>query len=155
MRTGIARVTVAAGGVSEEDFSLGLAELASMGFELLPQQPALVGGDRELVFVLEGDDRAELIAVALAAAHRVFGEAVKPGVATFLSRGSDDDVRGVAAGLGVHVEVTRIEEGGSEVVVVRVPAADLRRVPESRLHTALEAALNAEVRITPVPAPDG
>jgi hypothetical protein len=31
--------------------------------------------------------------------------------------------------------------------VFTLPTADRRRVPESRLHTALEAALNCEVRI--------
>jgi hypothetical protein len=39
-------------------------------------------------------------------------------------------------------------------VIVHVLSADLERVPEGKLHTALEAALNAEVRITTKP-PEG
>ena len=145
---GIARVIVAARDVPEEAFWRGRAELADMGYELLPQSPASVWADREIAFVLEGDDRAELTAEALAAARRAYGDGVRPGVATFLSRGTDADVQGVAAAFGVHVDVTRIEEAGAEVVLVEVSAADLQRVPEGKLHTALEAALNAEVRIT-------
>jgi hypothetical protein len=122
-----------------------------MGHELLPQSPALPGGDREVAFVIEGDDRDQLTEVALAAARRVFGDAARPGVATFLSRGTDADARGVAAAFGVHAEVIRIDDEDGEVVLVHVSASDLQRVPEGKLHTALEAALNAEVRIVRAP----
>jgi hypothetical protein len=152
VRTGIARVAVSARDVSEDDFSHGLGELADMGYELLPPPPSV--GDREVAFVLDGDDGAALSAIAVAAARKVFGEAVRPGAVTFLSRGTDDDVIGVAAALGVDVLVSRVTESGGEVVIVHVLSADLERVPEGKLHTALEAALNAEVRITTKP-PEG
>jgi len=38
-------------------------------------------------------------------------------------------------------------EEGWDVVHVTLCKADLERVPESRVHTALEASLNCEVRI--------
>jgi hypothetical protein len=78
---------------------------------------------------------------------------VQPGIVTFLSRGTDDDARGVASALGLDIKVSRVLEAGAEVVIIHVSAADLARVPESKLHTALEAALNAEVRITTAPPP--
>jgi hypothetical protein len=43
----------------------------------------------------------------------------EPGVVTFISRGTDDDARGVLAGFGLEaVEVERLEEDDDEVVRV-------------------------------------
>jgi hypothetical protein len=70
------------------------------------------------------------------------------GAVTYISRGSDDDALGVLAGLGVTGRVTRTEgTEGWDVVHVEVPERELERVPESRVQTALEAALNCEVHI--------
>ena len=70
------------------------------------------------------------------------------GVLTFVSHGTDDDAHGVLAGFGLTGQVHRYPSGqGWDVVEVTLSRADLRRVPESRIHTALEASLNSEVRI--------
>ena len=153
MRIGIARVVVSARHQSDDELRSGLAALAGMGYELLPQSPTPPGANHEVAFVLDGEDRAALSEVALTAARQAFGDVVQPGIVTFLSRGTDDDARGVAAALGLEVEVSRRMEPGGEVVIIHVSPADLARVPEGRLHTALEAALNAEVRITTAPPP--
>jgi hypothetical protein len=69
-------------------------------------------------------------------------------VVTFVSRGTDDDAHGVLAGFGVTGEITRVQDAdGFDVVSVTLRESDLERVPESRIHTALEASLNCEVRI--------
>jgi hypothetical protein len=149
MRTGIVRVRSAlADAQPEAEFGQRCAALAERGYQLLPAPlrpagPAL----REVAFVLEGDDADALGRLAVAVAREVLADDARVTSVTFLSRGTDDDLRGVARGLGVRVEISRTVEDGEEVIVVGVPAADLRRVPESRLHTALEAASNAEVRI--------
>ena len=71
-----------------------------------------------------------------------------PGVVTFISRGTDDDAFGVLAGFGLTGEIERIPDGdGWDVVHVTLRKSDLERVPESRVHTALEASLNCEINI--------
>lgn len=67
---------------------------------------------------------------------------------TFVSRGTDDDAHGVLAGFGLTGEVERVlGDEGWDIVTVTLRKADLQRVPESRIHTALEASLNCEVHI--------
>ncbi len=60
---------------------------------------------------------------------------------------TNEDARGILEGFGIGGQVSRTVDGDDELVTVTVAGPDLRRVPESRLHTALEAALNCEVRI--------
>ncbi|PRC44450.1 hypothetical protein C6A85_000000100195, partial [Mycobacterium sp. ITM-2017-0098] len=80
-----------------------------------------------------------------------FGVQPAAGVLTYVSRGTDDDAEGVLAGLGLRGQIERIPGGadgpGWDTVKVTVSKDDLKRVPESRVHTALEASLNCEVRI--------
>jgi hypothetical protein len=69
-------------------------------------------------------------------------------VLTYVSRGTDDDAHGVLAGLGLAGEIERVPGNeGWDVIYVTLHAADLERMPESRVHTALEASLNCEVHI--------
>jgi hypothetical protein len=82
---------------------------------------------------------------------KVFGTKPVPGVLTFISRGTDDDAHGVLAGLGLTGDIERLPgDDGWDVVHVTLRKADLERVPESRVHTALEASLNCEVHIRAV-----
>jgi hypothetical protein len=54
----------------------------------------------------------------------------------------------VLAGFGLTGEIERRPgDDGLDVVYVTLRKADLERFPESRIHTALEASLNAEVHI--------
>jgi len=72
-------------------------------------------------------------------------------VLTYVSRGTDDDAHGVLAGFGLTGEISRSPgDAGWDVVQVTLRKADLARVPESRIHTALEASLNCEVHIRTV-----
>lgn len=103
---------------------------------------------REVEVLLAGDDADALQKTVVALCGKAFGADVEPGVLTFISRGTDDDAHGVLAGFGVTGEVHRYPSGeGWDVVEVTLRRADLVRVPESRIHTALEASLNSEVRI--------
>ena len=55
------------------------------------------------------------------------------------------------AGFGLTGVIERIPgDEGWDIVTVTLDRNDLRRVPESRIHTALEASLNCEVRILTV-----
>jgi hypothetical protein len=69
-------------------------------------------------------------------------------VVTYVSRGTDDDARGVLSGFGLTGEIERVPgDHGFDVVYVTLREADLEHIPESRIHTALEASLNCEVHI--------
>jgi hypothetical protein len=69
-------------------------------------------------------------------------------VVTFVSRGTDDDAHGVLSAFGLTGEIARTPgDDGYDVVYVTLREDDLERVPESRVHTALEASLNCEVHL--------
>jgi hypothetical protein len=54
----------------------------------------------------------------------------------------------VLSGFGLTGQVRRSPgDDGFDVVYVTLRQADLERIPESRIHTALEASLNCEVHI--------
>ncbi|OBG40934.1 hypothetical protein A5672_13210 [Mycobacterium alsense] len=100
----------------------------------------------ELLIPAEDGDAARKVAIELCA--RVFGSAAVPGVVTFISRGTDDDAHGVLSGFGLTGEIERVPgDDGFDTVYVTLREEDLERVPESRVHTALEASLNCEVHI--------
>ncbi|GAA2556555.1 hypothetical protein GCM10010409_35000 [Mycolicibacterium diernhoferi] len=103
---------------------------------------------REVEVLLAGDDGETLRAAVVTLCGKAFGDDVLPGVLTFVSRGTDDDAHGVLAGFGLTGDVHRFPSGqGWDIVEVTLNRSDLARVPESRIHTALEASLNSEVRI--------
>jgi hypothetical protein len=54
----------------------------------------------------------------------------------------------VLTGFGITGEIERTPgDEGWDIVEVTLDRSDLERIPESRVHTALEASLNCEVRI--------
>lgn len=103
--------------------------------------------DRVAQMWLRAADPADARTRATAAWRDAFGAEPVVAAVTFVSRGTDEDALGVIAAFGLDGHIERTEEGGEEVVVVTIPAEQRRRAPESRLHTALEAALNCEVRL--------
>jgi hypothetical protein len=100
----------------------------------------------ELLIAAEDVDAAKRTAIELCT--RAFDHTASPGVVTFVSRGTDDDAHGVLAGFGLTGEIVRTPgDDGYDIVDVTLREVDLDRVPESRVHTALEASLNCEVHI--------
>jgi hypothetical protein len=100
----------------------------------------------ELLIAAESGVMAKESAIELCA--KVFGTTPVPGVVTFISRGTDDDAHGVLSAFGLAGEITRAPgDDGYDIVYVTLRDEDLERVPESRVHTALEASLNCEVHI--------
>lgn len=89
---------------------------------------------------------------AVGLCEEAFGVSARLGPVTYISRGTDADAESVLARFDLVGRVQREIRDDGDVVTVMVSAADMRRVPESRLHTAMEAALNAEVRIELVSA---
>ncbi|GGM02692.1 hypothetical protein GCM10007977_000080 [Dactylosporangium sucinum] len=135
------------GTVPATGYEAGLRRLRELGLEVVAS-PAdrLPARNREVELIVAGLDPADVDKhVALCA--DAFGAPATAGVVTYVSRGTDDDARGVLAAFGVDGTVRRLVDGDEELVTVTLAPGDLRRVPESRLHTALEAALNCEVRI--------
>lgn len=131
----------------------GMATLRQLcgriGAEVLDADLSVLPSNRrEVEVLLAGEDADTLREAVVSLCGKAFGPDVRPGVLTFVSRGTDDDAHGVLAGFGLTGDVHRYPSGqGWDVVEVTLDRADLQRVPESRIHTALEASLNSEVRI--------
>ncbi|SEH72189.1 hypothetical protein SAMN04489835_3283 [Mycolicibacterium rutilum] len=154
MRTAVVRVGVdKAGELTPAQLGDGMARLRDAaglaGIEVVDNNlSGLPPQRREVELLITGDDPAELQRTAMQLCANAFGTTPVPGVLTFISRGTDDDAHGVLAGLGLTGEIERVvDEDGWDVVHVTLRRADLERVPESRVHTALEASLNCEVHV--------
>lgn len=155
MRTAVVRVGVdPSGELGPPQLAAGMATLR----ELLADACAeVLGGDqlaelpahrREVEVLIAGSDAEQLQQMVLPLCAKAFGTSPTAGVVTFVSRGTDDDAHGVLAGFGLTGEVERVlGDEGWDIVTVTLRKADLQRVPESRIHTALEASLNCEVHI--------
>ena len=109
---------------------------------------AMPVGRREVQLLIAADDVAAAKQTAIDLCAKAFSTTPVPGVVTFVSRGTDDDARGVLSGFGLTGEIARTPgDDGLDIVYVTLREDDLERVPESRIHTALEASLNCEVHI--------
>jgi len=154
VRTAVVRIGVdRAGELAPTQLRDGMARLRELagpaGFEVVENDLAnLPPQRREVELLIAGDDPAELERRAVELCANAFGTTPVPGVVTYISRGTDDDAHGVLAGLGLTGEIDRGPgDEGWDVVHVTLREKDLERVPESRVHTALEASLNCEVHI--------
>lgn len=149
MATAVIRVIVDPDGtLTRAAYQDGLARLAAQGLEVIAT-PAehLPDRRREIEIIADDLDRGRTAQDYVALCSAAFGPPAELGVTTFISRGTDEDALGVLSRFGVTGEVRRDEDDGEEIVTVTIARAESRRVPESRLRTALEAALNCEVRI--------
>jgi hypothetical protein len=154
VRTAVVRIRVdPAGQLSPAQLSDGMASLRDLaspaGIDVLENNLAVMpAGRREVEMLMAGSDAEELKRNAIALCAKAFGTTPEPGVLTYISRGTDDDAHGVLAGFGLTGEVERVPgDEGFDVVYVTLRKTDLERIPESRIHTALEASLNCEVHI--------
>jgi hypothetical protein len=132
------------------DGMVNLRDLATpAGIDVLDNNlAAMPAGRREVEMLMVGSGPEDLKARAVALCAKAFGTQPEPGVLTYISRGTDDDAHGVLAGFGLTGEITRSPgDDGLDVVHVTLRKTDLERIPESRIHTALEASLNCEVHI--------
>ncbi len=154
MRTAVARVNVDPSGLLtaaqlDQDMStlLGLAD--ELGAEVVQTAlAAMPAARREVQLLIVGSDADTVKQTALDLCARAFGTTPVAGVVTYVSRGTDDDAHGVLSGFGLTGQIRRFPgDDGFDVVYVTLRQADLERIPESRIHTALEASLNCEVHI--------
>jgi len=153
VRTAVVRVDVdPTGRLTPEQLTAGLAVLRDLagqaGIELVATDVAAMPvGRRQVRLLITGAD-TEMVDTGTQLCAKAFDTTPVPGVVTYLSRGTDDDARGVLAGLGLTGEIGRTTGGhGLDVVHVTLDEPDVARVGESRIHTALEASLNCEVHI--------
>lgn len=129
------------------EFLRGVGALRAGGFSLV--EYTAIAGEEPLseVALLRDPDDPWSPEDAASACERSFGVEVTAGPVTYVSRGTDEDAESVLRRFELDGRVRRVTGAEGEIVFVTVSAGDMRRVPESRLHTALEAALNTEVRI--------
>ncbi|HEX3283176.1 MAG TPA: hypothetical protein VHT50_00635 [Mycobacterium sp.] len=154
MRTAVVRVQVdPTGRLTPEQLTDGMANLRELtdatDIDVLENNiAAMPASRREIQLLMAGGDAGHLTRDAVALCAKAFGTAPTPGVVTYVSRGTDDDAHGVLAGFGIAGEIIRTPgDHGFDIVEVTLHKADLDRIPESRIHTALEASLNCEVHI--------
>ncbi len=154
MRTAVVRVNVdPAGLLSVPQLGRGMTELrrlaGDIGAELVDSDLAGTPVDRrEVQLLIAGDDAEAMKSSAIGLCAEAFGTTAVAGVLTYVSRGTDDDAHGVLSGFGLTGDIRRLRcDDGFDVVYVTLRASDLERIPESRIHTALEASLNCEVHI--------
>jgi hypothetical protein len=157
MRTAVVRVNVDPSGLlTPAQLDQGITTLLGLADEVGAEvvQSALAAmpaGRREAQLLISGSDADAVKRIALDLCTKAFGTAPVAGVITFISRGTDDDAHGVLAGFGLTGDVVRTPgDDGYDVVHVTLREADLDRIPESRVHTALEASLNCGVHIRTV-----
>jgi hypothetical protein len=157
MRTAVVRIGVdPSGQLSADQLRAGMAALAELaqaaGAGLVESDlVGLPAGRREVELLMTGSDPDELQRTAMTMCDSAFDTAPVPGVVTYISRGTDHDALGVLAGFGIPGQIHRISgDEGWDVIEVTLRKQDLERIPESRIHTALEASLNCEVRILTV-----
>jgi hypothetical protein len=138
-----------AGELAADRLDAAVAALRADGTEVIaPDFGRVPAHAREIELLIEGDNTQALRAWAeVRCAEAIGAPGPVAGAATFLSRGTDEDALGVVRGFGISAVVDRHWEDDEEIAVFTITPADAARVPESRLHTALEAALNCEVRI--------
>lgn len=154
MRTAVVRVNVDPSGLlTPAQLNQGMTVLLGLAHDLgadvvdnnLAAMPA---SRREVELLIARDDVAAVKQDAIYLCAKVFGTSPVAGVVTFISRGTDDDAHGVLSAFGLTGEIVRLPgDDGFDIVYVTLREADLERIPESRIHTALEASLNCEVHI--------
>lgn len=159
MRTAVVRVSVDPSGLlTPAQLDQGMTALLRLADEAGAEVVHTAVGEmpvarREVQLLIGCEDEADSDAdaakqSALDLCVKAFGAMPVAGVVTYVSRGTDDDAHGVLSGFGLTGEIRRCpDDDGLDVVYVTLREADLERIPESRVHTALEASLNCEVRI--------
>ena len=154
MRTAVVRIRVdPAGQLTPAQLTEGMVNLRNLaapaGIDVLENNlAAMPAGRREVEMLMVGSGPDDLKASAVALCAKAFGTEPEPGVLTYISRGTDDDAHGVLAGFGLTGDIERVpSDDGLDVIHVTLRKTDLERIPESRVHTALEASLNCEVHI--------
>lgn len=157
MRTAVVRIDVDPDNVLTpaqltEGMAVLLERIGHAGGDVLAKDlGAMPAGRREVELLISCDDADTAKHAAIDLCSNAFATIPVPGVITFVSRGTDDDAYGVLAAFGLSGEIVRTPGADSfDVVEVTLREADLDRIPESRIHTALEASLNCEVRIRTV-----
>jgi hypothetical protein len=154
VRTAVVRIRVdPAGQLTPTQLTDGMVNLRDLatpaGIDVVENNiAAMPAGRREVEMLMAGSEPEDLKAMAVALCAKAFGTEPEAGVLTYISRGTDDDAHGVLAGFGITGDVDRRPgDDGLDVIHVTLRKTDLERIPESRIHTALEASLNCEVHI--------
>ncbi len=157
MRTAVVRVNVdPSGRLTPEQLGKGMTALLALARErgadvVHSDLAAMPSGRREAALLIAGDDVEDLEKQAINLCARAFGTAPAAGVVTYVSRGTDEDAHGVLSAFGLTGEIARTPgDDGFDIVHVTLREADLESIPESWIHTALEASLNCEVHIRTV-----
>jgi hypothetical protein len=154
MRTAVVRVNVDPGSVlTPAQLAEGMGVLLGLSDEIGAgvvenNLAAVPVGRREVQLLIAADDVDVAKQTAIGLCAKAFSITPAPGAVTFVSRGTDEDALGVLSAFGLTGEIARAPgDDGFDIVYVTLREDDLERVPESRIHTALEASLNCEVHI--------
>ncbi|MCV7177890.1 hypothetical protein [Mycolicibacterium sphagni] len=157
MRTAVVRVDVdPSGGLTPAQLAEGVAALRTLaehdGVDVIDNNlAAMPRGRREAELLISNADPADpdgLKHFAISLCAKAFGTEPVTGVVTYVSRGTDEDAHGVLAGFGLRGDIARTAgDDGYDIIQVTLRKDDMVRIPESRVHTALEASTNCEIQI--------
>ncbi|KDF01283.1 hypothetical protein Y900_020670 [Mycolicibacterium aromaticivorans JS19b1 = JCM 16368] len=154
MRTAVVRVDVdPAGELTPAELTAGVAALRALaddnGVTVVDNNLAAMPRGRRVAELLIGNTAVDdLPRIGVTLCVKAFGTEPVVGVVTYVSRGTDEDAHGVLAGFGLLGEIARTAgDDGYDILDVTLSKADMARIPESRVHTALEASTNCEIRI--------
>lgn len=141
-----------AGKLMPEHLAAGMTTLRELagpaGVDVVDADIAAMPVGRRHVRLLITGLEADVVDIGMRLCANAFDTLPAAGVVTYLSRGTDEDVHGVLAGLGLSGDIARTPgSDGLDTVHVTLAELDLQRVGESRIHTVLEASLNCEVHI--------
>jgi hypothetical protein len=157
MRTAVVRVNVDPDSVATPaQLREGMAALLDLagaaGIDVIDNDlEGMPVSRREVEMLIAAEDGGTAKEIAISLCAKAFNATPVPGVITFISRGTDDDAQGVLSAFGLTGDIVRTPgDDGFDIVHVTLREEDLEHIPESRVHTALEASLNCEVHIRTV-----
>ena len=140
-----------AGALTEPDLARGLAALEENGYEVIATDLERLPPTRREIQMLFAGEEPEAMRREAERACAAMLPATPPGAGphaigvSFLSSGSQDDVRRIVRGFGVGDQLRDVRLVDDHTAVVVLEPEGLRTLDPSRVQTALEAALNREV----------
>lgn len=148
MRRAVVHVNLdPAGALNLAEVERGVAALRHAGFEVvatdLDKLPPTV---REVEVLHYGDDAESLRQLVERACAEAVSVTPRAFAVSFISAGTREDALGIIRGFGLEPQLRELRFEGDELAVLVLDGAALRRPRAAKLQTALEAALNREVR---------
>jgi hypothetical protein len=147
-----------AGELTLPELEHAVTDLRAMGCEIIVGDlERLPVTRREVELLISGEDVEDLRRIAEATCAEALSRSkltAKPKATAicFISRGTVEDALGILSAFGVQTGSDAVRLEGEDIAEVAIDRERLDYATPAKLQTALEAALNREVRFVSVPA---